>query len=628
MVSFCKASEFKFGVQRSTDWQFVGRKVQFSLTMDIPESTPLKAKIKLPFNETAVMRLTEVKYTYVSDHLSSSVNTTTLTSSANDGLNDIALFELGNVTRASFGDNTEVKIEFEVQVLNHAHIVNGGPQWVSVGTEYKNYSVWAAQLAVTTINPATSRPHLKVDFWPDIGGYDIQTGEQIKYRLRLSHSDLTTEEVVSGIIEWPLPPVLSFNTYRKVGSSINVEVVNTPEMVTIKFGQLKFEKTVDFEVTFDLDSDKTKADGKIHDLTTHVNVRYNGSVNSCGSSSGSREFTNDGSATASIKYYVKQVSCDAALGLEDGSIANEQITASSYASGAEPSKGRLSGDKAWIPYGLLSEEKHQFFEVNFTSKVKIRRLSMKGQGKNFVRTFHLYYSNNGAIWTPYKEGSKLKEFVGNKNADYGTSVILPVPIEAVFVRINPTSWENNIALKVEFYGCKLNQPLIPGPLKFTSRGYLLDKTTDCMHVHSVPMDMYNKVHASSCFCSCDRGTSWKLMHHGVIAILGYDPVETTLYGVSRNGKAVFKITIDQSCESSKPAAVPQNVWDTAKAKDTTIVAVMLENDFAITNTTITPLAEHTITSNSGTKWGVSGQGVHVEESSEWKLKAIWKCTGP
>jgi len=75
-----------------------------------------------------------------------------------------------------------------------------------------------------------------------------------------------------------------------------------------QFGQLKFEKTVDFEVTFDLDSDKTKADGKIHDLTTHVNVRYNGSVNSCGSSSGSREFTNDGSATASIKYYVKRKS--------------------------------------------------------------------------------------------------------------------------------------------------------------------------------------------------------------------------------------------------------------------------------------------------------------------------------
>ena len=94
-----------------------------------------------------------------------------------------------------------------------------------------------------------------------------------------------------------------------------------------------------------------------------------------------------------------------------------------------------------------------------------------------------------------------------------------------------------------------------------------------------------------------------VMHHGVIAILGYDPVESTLYGVSRNGKAVFKITIDQSCESSKPVAVPQNVWDTAKAKDTTIVAVMLENDFAVTNTTITPLAEHTITSNSGTKWG-------------------------
>ena len=47
-------------------------------------------------------------------------------------------------------------------------------------------------------------------------------------------------------------------------------------------------------------------------------------------------------------------SCDQALGMTDGSIADSEITASSYAMGGEPHKGRLNGNKAWIPYGQLA----------------------------------------------------------------------------------------------------------------------------------------------------------------------------------------------------------------------------------------------------------------------------------
>lgn len=50
----------------------------------------------------------------------------------------------------------------------------------------------------------------------------------------MSHSDLTTDEVVSGIIEWPLPPVLLLKTWQKVGSSINMEVMNDTETVVMK----------------------------------------------------------------------------------------------------------------------------------------------------------------------------------------------------------------------------------------------------------------------------------------------------------------------------------------------------------------------------------------------------------
>ena len=170
---FLQASDFRFALERSTNWQFPGRKVQFSLTIDIPESTPLKLKIKLPFIGSPIMRLTEAKYSSVSEHLTSSVNTTTMTSSAKGGLNDIAFFELGNITRSPSVKNTEIKIDFEVQLLNHANITNGGAQWVSVGAEYINQSVWAAQMAIKTINTAASRPDLKVSLSPDNDGYYI-----------------------------------------------------------------------------------------------------------------------------------------------------------------------------------------------------------------------------------------------------------------------------------------------------------------------------------------------------------------------------------------------------------------------------------------------------------------------
>ena len=59
----------------------------------------------------------------------------------------------------------------------------------------------------------------------------------------------------------------------------------------------------------------------------------------------------------------------------------------------------------------------------------------------------------------------LKDLPANNNCDCAAVVILPTPFEAVFVRINPTSWQNSIALKVEFYGCRLGQPAIPGKME-------------------------------------------------------------------------------------------------------------------------------------------------------------------
>ena len=47
-------------------------------------------------------------------------------------------------------------------------------------------------------------------------------------------------------------------------------------------------------------------------------------------------------------------------------------------------------------------------------------------------------------------------------------IVLLIPIKAVYIRINPTSWLNCIALRVEFYGCVLGQlPKSPGVSAFS-----------------------------------------------------------------------------------------------------------------------------------------------------------------
>jgi len=617
LTSVSKASEFKFALQRSAEWQFVGRKVQFNFTIAVAESTPLKVKIRLPFNRTAILRITEATYTFDSSCLTSTNNTTTLTSSASDSLYNIAMFDFGDVTRASCDNSTVIKIDFEIQVMNHAHIINGGAQWVSVGAEYKNHSVWAAQVAVQTINPASSRPDLKVEVWPDLGDQSVVANDKVDLRIRLSHSDLTTEEAVSGIITWPLPPMLLLYSWVKVARSIEVSVSNTSDMITMKFGRLKFSDTVDLKCTFTIDKHKTKRDGKIHDCTTHIDVKYNGSINSCSSVSGSNEFTNEEPATTHFKFYVKQLYCDEALGMQDGRIKADQITASSYAASAQPHEGRMGG-KAWIPHGNLAKERHQFLEVNFLRKVQIRRISTKGAGGSFVKRFQLFYSDDGALWTPYKQGSKIKEFAANVNGNSVAQIILPLPLTAVFVRINPVNWENSIALQVEFYGCKSSDSHIPSKLKFTSHGYLLDTTRNVMYVCSISME--SKMESSKCFFSNDQGASWTSMYYGVVSLLAHDAVENVLYGVSLNGRAVMKSTKDHA---AKFVGIPLSTWLEVKAKDTTTHAVhILKNDSAIADHTIDPKRI------KNTNWGVSAKGIHFEKSSSWSLKAIWMCSNP
>lgn len=101
-------------------------------------------------------------------------------------------------------------------------------------------------------------------------------------------------------------------------------------------------------------------------------------------------------------------------------------------------------------------------------------------------------------------------------------------------------------------------------------------------------------------CSFAFNVLFADMDNRLLVILGHDKTENAIFGVSKNGKAILKSTEDHSARFN---AVAQNEWLGAKEKSTTTHTKWLESDLAITNTTITPQAGHTVTSTSGTMWG-------------------------
>ena len=87
------------------------------------------------------------------------------------------------------------------------------------------------------------------------------------------------------------------------------------------------------------------------------------------------------------------------------------------------------------------------------------------------------------------------------------------------------------------------------------------------------------------------------MHHSVLSLLGYDVAVGNWYGISKDGNAIVK----SSSHSSKFIGAALSEWDAAKVKDTTIPAEMIENHWAITNSTLNP---HIVRdSDANTKWG-------------------------
>ncbi|XP_019751591.1 epithelial discoidin domain-containing receptor 1 isoform X1 [Hippocampus comes] len=155
--------------------------------------------------------------------------------------------------------------------------------------------------------------------------------------------------------------------------------------------------------------------------------------------------------------------CRYALGMEDGSILDSDITASSaWSDSTEAKHARLStgeGDGAWCPAGAVFPDGSEYLQVDlrklhFLALVGTQGRHADGHGQEFARSYRLRYSRDGVKWITWKDRWGQEVVSGNENTYDVVLKDLGPPIVARMVRFYPLADRvMSVCLRVELYGC-------------------------------------------------------------------------------------------------------------------------------------------------------------------------------
>ncbi|XP_074624200.1 uncharacterized protein LOC141882148 isoform X4 [Acropora palmata] len=158
--------------------------------------------------------------------------------------------------------------------------------------------------------------------------------------------------------------------------------------------------------------------------------------------------------------------CDSPFGIQDGSIGDNAIIASSSlneSSRASQARLHLRNDNSTAGAWCAAQNKvGEYLQIDLGVVRQIKHLALQGRPESldFVKTFYLRYGNNGFGFINYGSNAtaKYKTLTGNSNSKTISNIVLPESINARFIRIYPLTWSSRICLQTEIYGCAANEP--------------------------------------------------------------------------------------------------------------------------------------------------------------------------
>ncbi|XP_078381057.1 uncharacterized protein LOC144663858 [Oculina patagonica] len=168
--------------------------------------------------------------------------------------------------------------------------------------------------------------------------------------------------------------------------------------------------------------------------------------------------------TPSFVTFASACAGEEALGMENGRITDQQITASSQESKMSgPANARLNLVTKKLADGVVRigawepriDDPSPYLQIDFGRNVEIKKIATQGREDHdyWVKKYKLSYAEENKPYKIYQEHSKEKEFDGNVDQNGVVTHNLLQPILARHVYIEPTRASGRPAMRVEFYGC-------------------------------------------------------------------------------------------------------------------------------------------------------------------------------
>ncbi|XP_072017377.1 uncharacterized protein [Amphiura filiformis] len=147
------------------------------------------------------------------------------------------------------------------------------------------------------------------------------------------------------------------------------------------------------------------------------------------------------------------------LGLENGFITDDQITASGYHNmngdgGLRlPGYGRLNNDNFWMASTNDSIHVH-WLQIKFHTKVGMAGIRTQGAGSldQWVTQLSIKTGNNENALTPIIKSGREKAFTANLEQNAVVDIKFPLTIFARLLRVVPIAWNNWPAMRMEVMG--------------------------------------------------------------------------------------------------------------------------------------------------------------------------------
>uniref|UniRef100_A0A672U303 Discoidin domain receptor tyrosine kinase 1 n=1 Tax=Strigops habroptila TaxID=2489341 RepID=A0A672U303_STRHB len=166
--------------------------------------------------------------------------------------------------------------------------------------------------------------------------------------------------------------------------------------------------------------------------------------------------------------------CRFALGMQDGSIPDSHLSASSAWSDSTAARhgrlGRSDGDGAWCPAGPVFPQEQEFLEVDLARLHVVTLVGTQGRhagghGREFTGSYRLRYSRDRRRWLRWRDRWGQEVIGGNEDPEGVVLKDLAPPPVARALRIYPRAPRAmSVCLRLELYGC----PWDAGLLSYTA----------------------------------------------------------------------------------------------------------------------------------------------------------------